>query len=331
MRRMRDLSEEDLLEMENELWDREDDTDLRWISEGVRIYRRLSLINPREITYKETLAYLILKQGEDMKLRQHAYDEAIQRFNAVLRIDRSNSRAYYRLGFLYFGQEDWAKSIDSFQQALTTEAVHVRNRLLKDQKIKAHHYILKATQILANETLEKIEKIPKEELEVFAEIKTLIEDIRGGQRNFEKEKPYQMIVNGREFVEITEEEYVKHSDPFYNKNSIILNQANPHYTTVSYNARENRIPTNQVPLLEYIMRNPDGVNKEDIIQRRFHGSQNPEAALRQNIRRLRSRLQELDPLYDFIKTVDGGYCWNSEKSYKMIKHSRDIRTDMLLD
>ncbi|MFC0469286.1 hypothetical protein ACFFHM_01710 [Halalkalibacter kiskunsagensis] len=331
MRRLSDLTEEELLEKENDWWDREDDTDQSWINEGVQLYKRLSKINQRDITYQETLAYLLLKQGEDMKLRQHAYDEAIKKFNSVVRIDPSNSRACYRLGFLYFGQEAWAKSIDSFQQSLRKKASHARNQLEQDQKIKAHHYILKATQIIANETLGKIEQIPEKELEVFGEIKILIEEIKSGRRNKEEEKPYQMIINGWEYVNLTEEDYVQQSDPFKNKAHIILNQGTIHYTTVSFNTREIQIPYNQVPFLEYIMRNPEGVSREDLIQKRFRESNDPEAALRQNIRRLRSRLQELDPMYEFIKTVTGGYCWNNELEYRMLKHSRDITSDLLLD
>ncbi|WP_096200034.1 hypothetical protein [Bacillus sp. FJAT-45350] len=72
MVRMSDLSEEELLEKEDDWWEREDETNLNWVIEGENIFKNLSRLNPREIRYKETLAYLLLMQGEDLKLRQHS-------------------------------------------------------------------------------------------------------------------------------------------------------------------------------------------------------------------------------------------------------------------
>ncbi|WP_162232215.1 helix-turn-helix domain-containing protein [Halalkalibacter wakoensis] len=100
---------------------------------------------------------------------------------------------------------------------------------------------------------------------------------------------------------------------------------------MSLYGKEVGIPSNQVLLLEYLMRHPEGVRREEIIQRRFRQSRDPESALRQNIRRLRARLEGLVPLHEFIQTIDGGYRWNTLHEYRMFKHSRDVSTDLLLD
>ena len=329
MVRMSNLSEEELLEKEDGWWEREDETNLSWINEGVEIFRSLSRVKPNEIRYKETLAYLLLSQGEDLKLRQHSYEKAVMRFNQVVKIDPENSRAYYRLGFLYFYLEKWAKSVDSFQHSLNSRPRQTRNQLQKEQEIKAHYYILKATQIILNENLRKAEQIPTKDLELFGEIKHLLNEIKAMGRV--EERPYQMIVNGKEFSEISEREYEQFSDFEENTNCIILNQRSMNDATLALNGRDISIPPKQLPLLEFLMRHPEGVRYDDIVHRRSRQSKNPHASLRQTILRLRHRLQALDPLNDLIETIDGGYRWNSYYEYRMFKHNRDVSTDLLLD
>ncbi|WP_413299803.1 winged helix-turn-helix domain-containing protein [Bacillus sp. 1P10SD] len=329
MIRMSTLSEEKLLELEDAWWEKEDETDLGWINEGEAIFRNLSRVNPKEIRYKETLAYLLIKQGEDLKLRKHSYEKAIVRFSQVVKIVPENARAYYRLGFLYFYKKHWAKSIDSFQHSLNCHPRQSRNQLEKEQEMKAHYYLVKATQSILNESLERIKQIPTKDLELFGEMKHLLKEMKESGRA--EEKPYQMIVNGVEFSEISEREYDKLSDPFENKQYLILNQRSMNDVTLSLNGREISIPATQVPLLEYLMRHPEGVRNEDIIQRRYRQSRDPHATLRRNIARLRNRLEPLAPLNSFIETIDGGYRWTSFYPYRMFKHNRDVSTDLLLD
>jgi tetratricopeptide (TPR) repeat protein len=329
MVRMSDLSEEELLVKEDDWWEREDETNLDWVIEGENIFKNLSRINPREVRYKETLAYLLLIQGEDLKLRQHSYKKATLRFNQVVKIDPENARAYYRLGFLYFYQEEWAKSVDSFQQSLHCYPRQKRNRLEKEQQVKAHYYILKATQIISKEFLKKVERIPAKDLKLFGEIHYLVKELKATEQ--QEEKPYQMIVNGTEFSEISEREYEKLSDPFENKRCFILNQRTMNDVTLSLHGQEISIPATQVPLLEFLMRHPEGVRHEEIIERRYRQSRDSQAALRRGIKRLRDRLERLQPLEDLIKTIDGGYCWNSLYEFRMFKHTRDVSTDLLLD
>ncbi|MEB1808868.1 MAG: winged helix-turn-helix domain-containing protein [Bacillaceae bacterium] len=329
MTRLSNLSEEELLEKEDDWWEREDETSLRWINEGVEIFRNLSRLKPNVIRFKETLAYLLLVQGEDLKLRQHTYKKAIMRFHQVVKIDPENARAYYRLGFLYFYEQEWAKSVDSFQRSLNCFPRQARNQLEKEQQIKAHYYTLKATQIILKESLGRVEQIPPADLERFAEFKHLLNEIKAcGQP---EEKPYQMIVDGKEFKEISEREYEQLSDPFENKSYYILNHRSINDTTLSFNDREVSIPASQVPLLEFLMRHPEGVHREEIVQRRYRHSRDPHAALRRSISRLRDRLESLDPQHDMIETIGGGYRWNCLYHYRMFKHNRDVSTDLLLD
>lgn len=329
MRNLRDLTEDELLEKESDWWEREDESDPDWVNEGVRIFRNLLMKNPRDIRYRETIAYLMLLQGEDFKLSRHSYRQAIFSLKQVVRLDPDNARAHYRLGFLYFYEEEWTKSIESFQRALRSRPLHSRNQLQKDQQIKAHYYISKAAQIILKRNLEKVYQIPLKDLQLSGEMNLLLEEIRALEQA--EEKPYLMIVNGVEFSNIREREYEQLSDPFENDGWIILNFRSINDVTLSFNGREISITPGRAALLEYLMRNPDGVSHEDIIQRRYRLSKNPRGNLRQDIRRLRTRMTEIDLCENVIETIGGGYRWNSPYNYRILKHSRDVSTDLLLD
>lgn len=323
------LTEDELLEKEEAWWEREDELNSDWIYEGVEIFTSLSKANPKEIRYKETLSYLLLLQGEDLKLRQHSYEDAIECMKQVVKLDPSNARAHYRLGFLYFFQKRWTKSIDSFQMSLNSLPRKLRNQLQKDQQIKAHFYILKAAKMILEENFKKVEKIPPKDLENFGEMKLLLEEMRSSGQV--EEKPYQMIVNGVEVRNISEREYEELSDPFENKGMIILNFKSTNDVTLSLNGKEIFITPALVALIEYLMRNPDGVSSEDIIQRKYRYSRDPHAKLRKDISRLRSRLRSIHANETLIETIDGGYRWNSSYNYRIFKHSRDVSMDLLLD
>jgi DNA-binding response OmpR family regulator len=333
MRQDLSVTLEELLEQEDKWYEREDESNLQWIDEGIRLYGRLSQKNPREVRFKEMRAYLLLKQGEDLKLRQHSYEKAIQVFNQLVRIDVSNSIAHYRLGFLYFYEKSWGLSIHSFQQALLQKARRSESRLTKEQEIKAYHYILKATQILTTETLDRVEHISAADLKLFEEITVLLKEMKSGLG--EREKPYQMIVNGQDYSYLTDQEYEELSDPESHYDTMIFNQRSLNDTTLSWRGREARIRANQVSLIEYLMKNPEGVSRTNIIERSFSHSQDAHAAentLSQNIRRLRRRLQEeLQAPLEFIETIEVGYRWNVDVEYRMFKHTRDVSTDLLPD
>src|SRR5690606_1731314 len=147
MVRYRDLTEEQLLQLEDEWMEKEDS--LLKLNKGIQLYESLSRRNPNEIRYKEMLVRLLLEQGEEEKMRQHAFNKARISFLQLIRLENYHAIAHYRLGFLYFYEKNWTESINAFQKALESNPTLNRKMLNAEQRVKAHHYILKATQILA--------------------------------------------------------------------------------------------------------------------------------------------------------------------------------------
>jgi tetratricopeptide (TPR) repeat protein len=330
MSRISELTLDELIDYENDWWERQDDENLTWVNEGINLFRRLLRLDRAQSGYETTLAYLYLKQGEDLKLQKRAYESALRIFERVVRLDPTNALACYRLGFLQFYQEAWGLSIHYFQQAITHIPVAKRNCLTDEQRVKAYHYLLKATQNITKSSLQEIQQFPEEKLNVFGEIKLLIEEIKEGYL-LDEEKPYQMIENGVDISNITERNYRLLSDPEENMETFIFNFQGIENTTVSWMGKQVKIYDSRVSLLEYLMRHPEGITLEDYLHRVSDLSRIPSNTFAQNIRRLRLQLQELDPVYTFIESIEGGYRWNGPKGYRMFKHTNDVTSEMLLD
>lgn len=319
---------EELLEYESDWLDREDESSQSWINEGVKLYEYLSRANRNELRYRETLLNLLLLQGEDLKLQHHAYKKAKRSFQTIIEIDPEHSKAYYRLGFLYFYENEWVKAMDAFQQALKTSSRSVRKGLDSKQQLNAQYYILKLAQIVLNETLNIVEEMPPEDLESFGEMKFLLDELK--MMRGKVDKPYLMIVNGVEYKEITEREYWKLSDPFENEECFILNIRSFKDGSISFNEKEHTISPKEMALLEIFMRNPEGVDREDLTRMLYRYNPNPNRSLRQLITRLRNRLTQLSPIVQCIETIDHGYRWNSPFEYRLFKH-KNISLDLYLD
>ncbi|WEG18940.1 winged helix-turn-helix domain-containing protein [Alkalihalophilus pseudofirmus] len=329
MKRYSEYTLEELKELEDKWMDREDASDRRWVNEGVQLFTYLSSKERDNIRYKEVKAYLLILQGESLKIKDRSFDRAIKAFQQVIRIEPDNARANYRLGFLYFYEEEWTKSLDAFYQAAHSNPNLTRKKLTSEQKVKAHYYILKNSKIITQASLVQIDDMPYKQLEQNEELKLLLDEIRNGIEPNEELKPYQMILNGVEYSNISEEEYEMYSD--IDQPMFIFNQISLNDTEISYNGRSVSIPLRNAAILEYLMKNPSGVSKQDIISRLSQQSKDPEAALRQIISRLRRRLAELKPEIEFIKTIDGGYLWSVAGQYRMFKHFRCVGTELQLD
>ncbi|MEC2072497.1 winged helix-turn-helix domain-containing protein [Alkalihalophilus marmarensis] len=329
MKKYSEYTLDELLEVEADWWDREDETNPKWINEGLNIFLELLKLDRKNSRYLEVRAYLLILHGEFLKIQDRSYERAIKVFHQIIKLEPDNARANYRLGFLYFYEEEWTKSLDAFYQAAHSNPNLTRKKLTAEQMVKAHYYILKNSKIITQASLDHIDDMPYKQLEQNEELKLLLDEIRNGIEPNEEIKPYQMIKNGVEYSNISEEEYDMYSD--IDQPTFIFNQISLNDTEISYNGRSVSIPLRNAAILEYLMKNPSGVSKQDIISRLSQQSKDPEAALRQIISRLRRKLAELDPEIEFIKTIDGGYLWTGAGQYRMFKHFRCVGTELQLD
>jgi len=60
---------------------------------------------------------IIARRGIE-QMKEGAYAEAQQQFEAALKLDRSNSWVYYNLGLLFLEQRNWQQALDNFDASL---------------------------------------------------------------------------------------------------------------------------------------------------------------------------------------------------------------------
>ncbi|WP_209121147.1 winged helix-turn-helix domain-containing protein [Alkalihalobacillus sp. BA299] len=97
-----------------------------WLSEGVKIFRRLVDENPRNIEYKTDLARLLIRSGTDEKLKYVNLMNAKRLFNEVLELFPNNGEALYRLGHIYYESDEFKKSIAYFTSAVRQSLSDIR-------------------------------------------------------------------------------------------------------------------------------------------------------------------------------------------------------------
>ena len=97
-----------------------------WLSEGIRLYRERLQDKPFDMNAKADLAKLLLRSGNDEKLRYVNLNEAQHLFEEVLTLYPQNAEALYRLGHIWYDIDEYGNSIASFMKVLDKPLSSIR-------------------------------------------------------------------------------------------------------------------------------------------------------------------------------------------------------------
>ncbi|MEH7494973.1 hypothetical protein [Neobacillus niacini] len=184
---LRDKTIEELEEIEEELNERDDEHGYSNFSMKIDVYkemyRKLSLLVRQHnedvqssLDYvKRKLIYCLIHYGTYLKTEYQKDDYLATRcLEEVLKYDKTNPLAAYRLGFLSYKFNDYTKAIQYFQNALENDQYHKQHlyHLNEQQLLNAHLYLTNCALHIAKETYEKMielplaktQEIPKQEL-----------------------------------------------------------------------------------------------------------------------------------------------------------------------
>ncbi|MGG5252243.1 winged helix-turn-helix domain-containing protein [Neobacillus sp. SM06] len=118
-------------------------TESAWLSEGIRIFRKLVNENPENIEYKTDLARLLIRSGSDEKLRYVHLTNAQRLFEEVLELFPHDAEALYRLGHICYEKEKFDKCIAYFLEALEQPLSETRRFRVYSTVSKAYYHICK--------------------------------------------------------------------------------------------------------------------------------------------------------------------------------------------
>jgi tetratricopeptide (TPR) repeat protein len=97
-----------------------------WLSEGIRLFRRLLDENPNNIEYKTNLAKLLIRSGTDEKLKYVNLMNAKNLFEEVVELFPNNGEALYRLGHICYESNEFETSIEYFTKAVRQSLSEIR-------------------------------------------------------------------------------------------------------------------------------------------------------------------------------------------------------------
>ncbi|WP_066318939.1 lipopolysaccharide assembly protein LapB [Bacillus sp. FJAT-29814] len=189
---LRDKTLEELEEMEAELSDQEAESGFANYSMKIDIYKEMVrklelLIRQRNKEYEDILEYVkrklvfyLIHYGTYLKTEYQKDDHlAASCLNNVLRYDRTNPIAPYRLGFLSYKNREYAEAIQFFQKALENDKYYPNHnyKLNGQQQLNAHLYLTNSALRVANQAYENMKQLPDLSDVPKQEFSPLIENI----------------------------------------------------------------------------------------------------------------------------------------------------------
>ena len=89
-----------------------------WLTQGIRIYRKILNHNPEDMECKAELAKLLIRTGTDEKMKYINLMKAQDLFAEVLDLFPNDAEALYRLGHISYEMSEYERSITYFTKAL---------------------------------------------------------------------------------------------------------------------------------------------------------------------------------------------------------------------
>ena len=122
-----------------------------FIKKLLRFNRRVKSLTEEETTnyIEQLMNYAFYLKMESNKSQHIAKDE----FEEILALRVNNSSAQYRLGFIYYKEEEWIKAINHFDTAIQLNGRSGILELSDDQLIKANQFISYCALKQAHESL----------------------------------------------------------------------------------------------------------------------------------------------------------------------------------
>ena len=173
MMRLKDLSMEQLEDMEQELHQNEEQKD-GFYSQLIDIYkeiynRLISLARKDPEQYSDSLEYtkkrlvsFLIKYGTYIKMN-HVKDDhlAMSSLKRAIELDRNNPIAHYRLGFLFYKDRDYTHAVQYFQAALDFQSIYENRdyQLNEQQLFHAHMYLTNSALNVANQSYQQMEQL----------------------------------------------------------------------------------------------------------------------------------------------------------------------------
>lgn len=158
MRKLKEMSIEELLDLEEEIRAAIDEGKPGSMNKAINVYEELhrQIKSNTESEYKQSLGNIekqlvryLIRYGTYLKSEYEKEGRLAKRtLEKALKYDRTNPLAHYRLGFIAYKEEEYIESIRQFRQALQSEERNVY-KLSPQQRYNAGLYLSNSALYIA--------------------------------------------------------------------------------------------------------------------------------------------------------------------------------------
>lgn len=276
---------------------------------------------------RKQISYLI-RYGTYLKTENQKNDHVAESsLIKVLKYDKNNPIAHYRLGFLRYKKNQFDLAIVHFESAISNQNDYENKafRLNAQQLYHAHLYLSNAALHIAEKAQRQVEKIKDNG---FGELQAhpLSPLYRIIQTNEERIKSGEFIVKSLEGERYcTKEEAETLIDDTLDKIIVFSDRTN----RVAFNGTDiELLSIDNFEMLRYILlfTSKEKPAKKEDFSRVFSSMEVKKNTFIRKVSRLRSRLAELRELPEIIHTVEGeaAYYFNQQIPILIIHRSDDI-------
>ncbi|SET56618.1 Transcriptional regulatory protein, C terminal [Oceanobacillus limi] len=335
----RDLSVEELLDLEEELLKERDISEdvsfSRLIGVYEELYKKITASKNSHYRFslhkiREQLIFYLIEYGTYLKTVYKKDDRAAEMsLKKAIRYERNLPIAYYRLGFLNYKNKNYSDSLKYFQHAINYQQQNNSTYEMNEQQLyNSHLYLANCGLFIAANAHEKLDKLgmemSREELPQY-EVSPLYPLINENTKYLERHA--YKVVTKEESKYMSKEEY---ENLMERKNTIILDLTGRE-DLLSFNHSEVRLNKNQAEILRYFFmkssRNQPVTKYDifDIFAKSNNSGEIPTNTYVQNITRLRRKLQDLNIQDKLIENKNGSretaYFYNGMFEYCIIHRS----------
>lgn len=309
--RLRDLTLEELEDLEQELQENGEQSDYGYYAQLVKVYeemhRRLkSLARKDKDHYQYSFQYtqkllvsFLIKFGTYLKMNNVKDDRlAVESLLKAVSIEEHLPIAYYRLGFLAYKHENYSSAFRYFQQALDQLKGESNYRLNQQQEFHAHMYLANSALYVAKAAYEEMEKLPFSfpgQLPNLA-LSPLYDTLSQNEQYLREHAFYHISKTGiKTFSKDACEDLLENGEK-----DVLIIYFNDRENTLSFNREEATVTPGQANMIRHFLLSS---NRESpctrLTMRDFFGKTGSDGEVKKNtfiksIERLRARLKTLN-------------------------------------
>jgi DNA-binding winged helix-turn-helix (wHTH) protein len=298
----------------------------RRLEQIICIYKQLVDLCPKNLIYKQGMAAILMRHGNDEKLIHLNFTKAREIFLEILEVDPHNVEAFYRLGHVYSELYQWDKARHTLQRVLNYELPTIKRVRALCTLAKSSFHLSQVNDAMTYLKMAKAEDIDRDCTYDIIQIERMM-------RNQDKEF---IVTDMEESTFISEEEVDEFNEDNKEIEKKLILELSNRYPTLIFQNKDADLERMQVNVLRYLFDNRGQFLSEEQIHHHVWNDEVDIEIVKNRVKNviseLRNALRQLQ-LDESVKDLivnrrNMGYSWQG--AYKIMIIERNPYFDIRL-